>query len=428
MSFKARLARLPAARNAEVRPGAASARAGEAAPTTELEQLKCRLNSALSPLGDADASRVLQSQQSERAAAGRTPHFERMGFVLRDTPSGSVWTRRVHLDRVHEVGRLRVDAALELDPRVIALLALDSKLAEVSFERPLILDTETTGLGGAGSLAFLVGTTSVEARCLVVDQYLLEGPEQEPAMLDCLDAQLARSSVLVSFNGRSFDWPLLCGRYVMNRRPTPRQLPHVDLLHVARRVHGHRLRRCTLKHLETEVLGFERHGDLDGAEVAATYLHYLRGGDAAPLERVVAHNEWDVVSTALLLGLYSKSEALLADSDVIGLARTFKRARALPDAKHAADLAVKATGDPLALKLRGEVHKVLGDRLAALADWELANEQIDDPDLRLRLAKLYEHFCGRPSDALTLLERGTPERASDHERRVARLRRRIQKP
>jgi hypothetical protein len=211
----------------------------------------------------------------------------------------------------------------------------------------------------------------------------------------------------------------------MNQRKAPEPPIHLDLLHLARRVHGHRMRRCTLKHLENEVIDFRREGDIDGAQVAATYLHYLRTGDTSLLDKVVMHNEWDVVSTALLLGLYGKPDPALDCRDIIGLARTYKRAKALPEAKRAADAAVARTGDPRARTLRGDIHRTLGNSLEALADWERANEAIDDPDLRLRLAKLYEHFCKEPARALEMVERGVGETADAEERRRARLQRKL---
>jgi tetratricopeptide (TPR) repeat protein len=255
-----------------------------------------------------------------------------------------------------------------------------------------------------------------------VEQLLLRSPADEPALLDVLTERLASAELLVSYNGKAFDWPLLKGRYVMNRRQIPGDLPHLDLLHIGRRLHRTRLGACRLKTLESEVLGFDRGIDVEGADVPARYSHFLRTGDEQALREVVEHNAWDVVSMAALVGLYGEPFDLMHGEDLVGFAKTMKRAGALAVAERAADRALEL-GAKRALKIRGDVHKARGDRQRALRDFESLAKEIDDPALRLELAKLYEHFVKDPQRALAMLEQGTGEADAALEKRRQRLER-----
>jgi len=360
--------------------------------------------------------------------------FEDLGFSRHDNPLGQCWVRSRRLAPSTHVGRVSVTEVGAIDTRVLSLLALDPSLADCRFEGALLLDTETTGLGGgAGTYAFLVGLCRFEAASesspsgWVVEQLLLEGPEQEPALLHLLGQRIDDSAVLITFNGKSFDWPLIETRFVMNGLPGVRRLPHLDLLHVSRRVHRYRLQRCNLKHLESQVLGFEREGDVEGAEVASRYTHYLRSGDVEPLSAVIEHNYWDVISMGALVALYGEPLPALDAQDLLGLAHAFKRAGALSEAMDATETALGGGAGAQALHLRAQIHAARGDRLAALGDLESADAELDDPKLRLQLAKLYEHVIKRPDKALALLERGLSESELAIDKRRQRLLRKLQR-
>lgn len=351
------------------------------------------------------------------------PSETTLPFVREETPNGPIYRRHSILPPSHHVGRIPVDSAYQSRPELLALLALDPSLSGVNLSGALFLDTETTGLGGAGAIAFLLGLAWFDdEQRLHVEQLLLRSPGDEPPMLDVLTERLARTELLVSYNGKAFDWPLLKGRYVMNRREIPRDLPHLDLLHVGRRLHRARLGACRLKTLESEVLGFERGEDVDGGDVPARYAHFLRTGDEEALRQVVDHNAWDVVSMAALVGLYGEPFDLMHGEDLVGFAKTMKRAGALSVAERAADRALEL-GAKSALKVRGDVHKARGDRARALQDFESLAESLDDPALRLELAKLYEHFVKDPGRALEILSLGTGEAESAAEKRRQRLER-----
>ena len=351
------------------------------------------------------------------------PSETSLPFVREETPNGPLYRRHVILPPSHHVGRMPVDAAYSSRPELLALLALDPSLAGLHLGGALFIDTETTGLGGSGAIAFLLGMAWFDAeQRLNVEQLLLRSPSDEPALLDVLTERLTSAQLLVSYNGKAFDWPLLKGRYVMNRRKIPGDLPHLDLLHIGRRLHRARLGACRLKTLESEVLGFERGVDVDGGDVPARYAHFLRTGDEEALRQVVEHNAWDVVSMAALVGLYGEPFDLMHGEDLVGFAKTMKRAGALAVAERAADRALEL-GARSALKVRGDVHKARGDRARALQDFESLADGLDDPALRLELAKLYEHFVKDPGRALAILDQGTGEAEPAAAKRRARLQR-----
>jgi uncharacterized protein YprB with RNaseH-like and TPR domain len=355
------------------------------------------------------------------------PSVSELGFVRKDTEEGPLFAKLEALRLSHHVGRMPVSAAHQSSAAMLGLLSLAPELKSADFRRALYLDTETTGLGGgAGVVAFLVGLAWFDdGGGLVVEQLLLRQPSEELPLLRWVVERMERASVLVTFNGKTFDLPVLATRAVMNRLPPLPERPHLDLLHVGRRLHRARLGACRLTTLESEILGFVRGEDIDGAEVPGRYTHYLRTGDQECLRLVVEHNGWDLVSMAALVGLYGEPLTALHQHDLVALARTLKRAGALDEALLAAETALGAGAGPAALRARGEIAKARGDRAQALADFAALTQEVDDPSLRLELAKLYEHYVKEPLKALALVLEGTGEEPAAEARRMARLRRKV---
>jgi uncharacterized protein len=164
-------------------------------------------------------------------------------------------------------------------------------------------DTETTGLsGGVGNQVFLMAMAWRVGGGLLMRQYLLPDPACEQAFLEAISADLDASAAVVSYNGRSFDAPVLAGRFLMARRsPECLRKPHLDLLHPVRRVFKARLGSCTLQNVEALVLGRDRGDDIPGYLIPEMYFSYLRSRDPELLRAVLAHNRQDVVSLSLLL-------------------------------------------------------------------------------------------------------------------------------
>jgi uncharacterized protein YprB with RNaseH-like and TPR domain len=358
------------------------------------------------------------------AAPPRARDTVDLPFATEATPSGPLHVRIQRLSAAHRTGRAPIRGARQANADLLALLALDPSLASCDVSRALFLDTETTGLsGGAGTVAFLVGLAWWDGQALVLEQLLVRELGEEGPMLDRVRERIATASMLVTFNGKSFDMPLLRTRFVMARMSPPPAPPHLDLLHIARRVHAKRIKEgCRLVALEREVLGFVRSDDVESSDVSACYLHFLRTGDAQALLGVVEHNAWDVVAMAALVGLYGEPlHPDLAADDLAGIARTLHRAGATDDARSAAEAAVERAATPESLRARADLAKARGDRARALADFETIAARVDDPSVRLQLAKLYEHWAREPCRALAWAQQGTGEGPEASRKRTERL-------
>ena len=239
----------------------------------------------------------------------------------------------------------------------------------------IFFDLETTGLsGGAGTLAFLVGCGWFESDgAFLTRQFLLTRFADERALLEAVAAELGRAGALVSFNGKSFDAPLLETRFLFHRLPwICGRLPHVDVLHPARRFWKPRgsspegLRymsgegsvaqpfraarpdgsTCSLASLERQIVGARRAGDVDGFEIPGRYFQFVRSGDGQPLKAVLEHNRLDLLTlaslTAQLLHLTRTGPAGARDTrEVLALGHVYARAgleeRARAAYRHAID-------------------------------------------------------------------------------------------
>lgn len=318
---------------------------------------------------------------------------------------------------------------------VLAVLGLDESLAQVEPSRLLFLDTETTGLsGGAGTLPFLVGLAFFEGAELVVEQLQLASPGRERPVLAALAERLEAASAVVSFNGRSFDWPLLKTRFVMNRLPVPEPAAHLDLLHATRRVLRHAHAEVRLATVERAVLGVRRVGDLEGAQVPAAWFDYLRTGRVAALGRVLEHNLQDLRSTAALLAWLGEawaSERPPSCEVALGLGEVAERTLDFGLARRRYELATGSLRPDTRLRALvglGRVHRKTGAPARAAKAWEAAATVCPDfARLHLALARLYEHALRDCEAAARHAPLGrAAETPSSHERRLARLARKRQ--
>jgi len=174
----------------------------------------------------------------------------------------------------------------------------------IAHRRLLHFDTETTGLaGGTGTRAWMIGAADwlADGR-FRVRQLTTTTMGAEAAMLRTFASWLQPDTVLVSYNGKCYDAPLLKTRYRLARLPDPLSgLGHLDLLHPVRRHWKGVWENCRLATAERELLGVVREDDLPGSEAPAAWLSFLRGGSALNLRRVLVHNSQDLKSLAGVL-------------------------------------------------------------------------------------------------------------------------------
>jgi hypothetical protein len=301
------------------------------------------------------------------------------------------------------------------------LLSGDPRLEGFDVTRAAFFDLETTGLmGGSGNLAFLAGLIRVEADgAIVLHQILIRHPAEEPAALALLEEHLAGVDFLVSFNGKSFDRNVLADRFVMNRR-SPRRvlaLPHLDLLHPARRLYRGALGACNLAAIESSCLGLHRPAtEVRGADVPGRWFDFLHTERFELLAPVVDHNLLDILS---LVTLGAHLADCVCSPDSAGAAPAVQVAVArLLLARGAADegerllrrLTLGDVEDPIVYAALG----LLAEHLRTTARFGEANTLwgrmiaaggIADLSPWLGSAIALEHRLSRPGEALALVER-----------------------
>jgi len=317
---------------------------------------------------------------------------------------------------------------------VIPLPPLDPDPGSVAY-----LDTETTGLaGGTGTYVFAAAVARPIDCGLRVAQFFLPQPGMEPAFLHALREEIDLGSSIATFNGGSFDLPVLRTRWVMARMPGElSHAPHVDLLTLVRALYRHRLESCTLRLVEQRVLGYERDDPLPSALVPDAYFDFLRRGENAMLEAALEHNRLDVISLVHLHSrLMRRVDGLDIDMDAadwLALGRhRFRRGaradgwRALRNATTLASGEAAATAGLLIsrrLVRRGSI-----DAADRLLTW-LESSIVEDMRLSLARARLLEWRRRDPHRALTVVEsaqRRMPEQALELEHRRTRLRRKVE--
>ncbi len=304
---------------------------------------------------------------AQRAEAARPARYfiERWisGHVIQ-TPRGQHFETERLWERHRRHGSMDVGALTDLPPDLLDRLS-EGEIPYSPPERWAFLDTETTGLaGGTGTYAFLVGVGRITPEGFRIRQFFMRDYNEEPSLLWALGEHLRQFEVLVTYNGKVYDQPLLETRYRLLRATPPFDgIRHLDLLYGARRLWKLRLESCRLVDLESQILGFEREGDLPGEMIPYVYFEYLRTREAFRIVPIFRHNALDILSLACLTGIvpfaYRSPEqvAFTHGTDFLGLARWMLK-----------------TGDvdqALGL-LRRAIERGLPDELLFRSLWEMA--------------------------------------------------------
>lgn len=308
-----------------------------------------------------------------------------------------------------------------IEASALGLLAPDAPAEIADPRRWLFLDTETTGLaGGTGTYAFLVGIAWWDAGGLEVEQFFMRDHSEEHSLLVALAERMAERRVLVTFNGKSFDWPLLETRYRMTRtiRP-PKPRAHLDFLHPARNLWRLRLGSVRLPELERGVLGWNRGVDIDSSLIPSIYFDFLRGGSPDPLVPIFQHNQMDLRGLA---GLAAHTVSLLADPEargqdaleLFGVSRICERRGETKRAQglYAFSIARELPAEPAraARKALAQIAKREGEFDLACGLWEeMAGQSREGLEAYEQLAIHYERRLREPGRAIVIVRKALAE-------------------
>jgi hypothetical protein len=268
-----------------------------------------------------------------QAAPPRLPEYsESIESVLSgevvETHAGKHFETEKLYERHRRYGNVYISDLQDLPRNLLEALSAGA-ISDCPVDRWAFLDTETTGLmGGSGTYAFLIGVGSVDASGFRVRQFFMRDFGEEKSQLAALTEYLSRFDVLITYNGKTYDQPLLETRYRMvGARPPFGRMEHLDLLFGTRRIWKLRLENCRLVHLEEKILGIERQGDLPGEMIPHFYFDFVRTRRALSLVPIFHHNVMDIVTLACLTALVPRifqdpaSVEMRHGADLLGLSR-----------------------------------------------------------------------------------------------------------
>jgi hypothetical protein len=315
--------------------------------------------------------------------------------------SSSVYVIEAEYPHQYHHGKFKLAIESSLVP--IVQWARLSNNPEIHPNTCVFLDTETSGLaGGTGTFAFLVGVGHHDQYGFHLKQFFMPDPLEEPALLLSLEEYLSPYQSIVTFNGKSFDIPLLNTRYTLQGWQTPfGNLAHIDLLHLARRLWRNRLPSRTLSNLEYQILGATRTEDeVPGWMIPELYFEYLRSQDARPMKRVLYHNAMDVLTMSALLNYISSMlnqplmEGSIENMDRAAIARIYEEIgqeeRAIQIYQRSIDNGLPTNIYLTSLSHLAAIHKRRGEYEIAIKLWEVA-AQNKEISACIELAKYYEH-------------------------------------
>jgi len=373
----------------------------------KIDQLKKNINEITQSQKRESIHIVNQEVKIEEVVSGK--------FI--STPFGESFIRENYFPKDYRCGEVELFQIFQSSAKTISNLARDDRLKEIDINKTVFLDTETTGLaGGAGTYIFLVGVGYFEEDQFCVRQYFMRDYNEERALLSALNELLANFKAVVTYNGKTFDLPLMESRYIMSGMKMSLKDPyHFDLLYPARRLWKRRLENCSLSTVERDILGVIRDDDVPGHLIPEIYFRYLRTKNARAIKQVFEHNLQDIIS---LVALVSRMCFLLEDPlnnteygmDIFSIGKMFDEEREYEQSTHYYTEALKHN------LAEEEVLKIL--RLASFAykrqgKWKEAEEMWKEIIKRSRefiyypyeeLAKYYEHHLKDYQKAETVVK------------------------
>jgi uncharacterized protein YprB with RNaseH-like and TPR domain len=324
----------------------------------------------------------------------------------------------------------------------LASFSVTEDEGEAAPESLLFFDIETTGLGGTGTVPFLIGCGSVTSDGFEIRQYLLPDYPDEAAMLEHLLTELTSRRRIVSYNGTAFDLNIIRDRIIINRVAREIQTEgHIDLLYAVRRLFKRRLGDCSLGNVEREIFRFHRSDDIPGYLVPSVYFDWLASEDLTSMAVVLEHNRQDILSLWFLLThiveiFSSEGTTLNHVEDIYSLSRIYGRRRRndkVVGIYRRLERPGRSILDEEMLLYHSFAFKRSGDWREAVKLWEkLADCQSREGFVaNLELAKYFEHrekILPRAHHHACLAEKTCPETGSHRallEQRLSRLRSRL---
>jgi hypothetical protein len=358
------------------------------------------------------------------------------------TPAGTHFESERLWERHRRHGSMDISTLAELPADLLEAIS-EGAIKDSPPERWAFLDTETTGLaGGTGTYAFLVGVGHIAPEGFRLKQFFMRDYGEEASLLHALTEHLAQFDVLITYNGKTYDQPLLETRFRMARsRPPFARMRHLDLLHGARRLWKLRFESCRLVELENQILGVERQGDLPGEMIPYVYFEYLRSREAFRVVPIFHHNALDILTLACLTGIVPWAFRAPAEAsfrhgaDLVGIARWLRAAERFEEAIQLFRRAIELNlSDELLFRTMWDtalLEKKLGRPSGALplfTDLAAARNPFRVTALE-ELAKYYEHRERNYEMALEMTRAALAlEESAELRKRQERLKRRSEKP
>ncbi|MEN8905807.1 MAG: ribonuclease H-like domain-containing protein [Clostridiales bacterium] len=328
---------------------------------------------------------------------------------------GECFLRKTIFSNDYNHGEINLNRIYEIDLEIVNLLLSCNE--NIDIEKMLFLDTETTGLSsGTGTIAFLVGIGYFLEGNFILKQFFLKDYDQEPAMLNEFLDIVSNYEILVSFNGKAFDWNLLNTRLLLNRvKINDKNFLHLDLLHISRNIWNKKLESCRLASIEENILNIRRNNDIPGMFIPKLYFEYLQTRDGINMKRVIEHNEIDILSMiTLLVKIIDICEDPIINSfdwyEIIGVGNIYEKRlnfnRAKDIFKHCTlsenkYIKVEAYKKLVNLYRKEKDYKNMGlclNKIIKVSDLPTINTMID-------LAKFYEHKEKDYNTALKIVDR-----------------------
>jgi uncharacterized protein YprB with RNaseH-like and TPR domain len=344
------------------------------------------------------------------AARIQTPY----GEILRNTVSSNATEGQTS----SWVSVPRAELASRVTSSHLTQLSRDPEFNDMRVDQIAFIDTETTGLaGGTGTYPFLIGIGYFTESAFSVEQFFMEDYPLEPALMHAVAERVSGFAALATYNGKTFDLPLLRTRFIMNRFPSVWEKPHIDLLYLARRLWRKRLADCSLSSVEREILKIERETDIDASFIPRIYFDYARGVRRDLMLPVFAHNAQDVASIGALLVRFAyyldepECEELSHAFDLIGLSKIYELNGLIARAVDCMERALLyAKDEHLSHLISAQIAKIYKRQQRwgeAVEIWhaQIAGTTVFNLEAFVELAKYYEHRERNHHKATEIVER-----------------------